>query len=91
MHHVAIPLVVHSCASAIARLRSCIVVRVTPENQADQAVASLRRCLKLLPWLPRRTPAKAVSSRLDRPRPNALTPAAVATAFGCLSAQTRTY
>ena len=27
MHHVAIPLVVHSCASAIARLRSCIVGR----------------------------------------------------------------
>ena len=35
------------CARANARLRSCTVVHVTSENQADQAAASLRRCLKL--------------------------------------------
>ena len=50
MRHVAISLVCPLCARASGRLRSCIVVNVTSKNQADQAVASLRRCLVLLPW-----------------------------------------
>ena len=37
-------------------------VRVNPENQPDQAGASLRRCLKLLPWHLAAHPSKTWSS-----------------------------
>ena len=67
---------------------SCIVVHVTSEKQADQAEASLRRCLKLSSWLP----------QLERSHPRALawklSPLRLAVCrvvSGHLSMQTRTY
>ena len=79
MSHVAISLVVHSCARTSARLRSCI------ENQASEAAVSLRGCIKLLPWRLGVHPAKAWSSDTPvRPRPSALTPTIFSIACGCV-------